>query len=56
MYKDKSMTERNVTVSINTDTYKEIKKIALLEETSIKQVINGFLADGVQKHKGQTKL
>lgn len=50
------MTERNITVSVKTDTYKEIKKIALLEETSIKSIINEFLADGVQKHKGQTKL
>lgn len=50
------MTEKNVTVSVKTDTYKEIKKIAFEQETSIKQVINDFLADGVQKHKGQTKL
>lgn len=50
------MTERNVTVSVNTEVYREIKKIALNDEKSIKEVINGFLADGVRKHKGQTKL
>ena len=50
------MTERNVTVSVKTETYREIKKIAFDEDISIKKVINDFLADGVQRHKGQTKL
>lgn len=50
------MTERNITVSVKTDTYKDIKRIAFEQETSIKNIINRYLADGVKNDKGQTKL
>lgn len=50
------MSERNITVSVKTDTYEDIRKIAFDDKRSIKDVINEYLADGVRKSKGQTKL
>ena len=50
------MTFKNVTVSIDETIYTAIKQIALNEGTTAKEIINRYLADGVQKEKGQTKL
>ena len=50
------MTSKNITVNVNTELYREIKQIALDDDKSIKEVINNYLAEGVQKHKGQQKL
>lgn len=50
------MTSRNITVNVDTKVYKQIQRKAVEDETSIKELVNKYLADGVQKDKGQTKL
>ena len=56
LYKENNMTSKNITVNVDTKTYKEIQRKAVEEETSIKKIINKYLADGLKNDKGQTKL
>lgn len=50
------MTSKNITVSVDTKIYKQIQRKAVEEETSIKKIVNKYLADGLKNDNGQTKL
>lgn len=47
---------KNTTFSIDENTIKDLKQLALDKETSQKELVNQMLIDGIKKEKGQTKL
>lgn len=47
---------KNVTYLIEESIIKEIKQIALDEETTQKEIVNKMLKEGIQRKRGQTKL
>lgn len=47
---------RNMTVNVDEEIIKELKQLALDENTSQKELINEMLREGIQRKRGQTKL
>jgi hypothetical protein len=45
-----------MTVNVDEDIIKDLKKMALDEDTSQKEIINEILREGIQRKKGQSKL
>ena len=52
----KLMDYRNVTYNIEESIIKEIKQMALDEDTSQKNIVNEILREGIQRKRGQSKL
>lgn len=50
------MAFKNLTVSVDEDTIKELKKLSFETEESQKDIVNRILKDGINKEKNQTKL
>ena len=50
------MAYRNVTYNIEESIIKDIKQMALDEETSQKEIVNEILREGIQRKRGQTSL
>jgi len=47
---------KNMTVNVDEDIIKDLKQMALDEDTSQKEIINEILREGIQRKKGQSKL
>lgn len=45
-----------MTVNVDEDIIKDLKQMALDEDTSQKEIINEILREGIQRKKGQSKL
>lgn len=45
-----------MTVNVDEEIIKELKQLALDENTSQKELINEMLREGIQRKRGQTKL
>lgn len=50
------MSYRNVTYTLEESIIKEIKQIALDEETTQKEIVNKMLKEGIKRKRGQTRL
>lgn len=49
------MVYKNVTFNIEESIAKELKQLALDEDTSQKKLVNEILKDGIKRKKGQVK-
>lgn len=47
---------KNITVNVDEDIIKDLKQLALDEDTSQKKLINEMLREGIQRKRGQSSL
>ena len=50
------MAYKNVTFSLEESIAKDLKRLALDEETSQKKLVNEMLKEGIRQKRGQSKL